>query len=90
MPKDILTESGNNCIKTKASCVIWDLDPIPCLDINTGDPLTKIVLNLVEKMCSEDIDLENIDITRLVDIYGISEPKQKTIQSLLQTLINLV
>ena len=79
----------SNCIKTYPRCIEWDLPPIPCLGIKTGDLLDEIVFAITRKICEiAGDDLSTINVQCLVDKLGAVEPLNKTIATYLQLIIN--
>ena len=76
----------DNCIPTNVTCVKWNLPPIPCLGIETGDYLDDITFALVSKVCQafSDQDLSDIDIQCIIDRLNITEPSEKTVATFLQ------
>lgn len=77
---------NSGCIQTNASCVIWNLPPIKCLGIKTGDRLDTVTFAIVEKICNSmgNTDLEDIELQCILDKFDINEPSERTIVSLLQ------
>lgn len=87
MPIDKATQLSTNCVTTNATCVIWNLDPIPCLNIKTGDRLSDIVFAIVAKICKNIPDVSDVDLRCLVEKYAVSEPRDKTVNTILQLLV---
>ena len=78
-----------NCIKTYPRCIEWNLAPIPCLGIQTGDTLDEITFAIVRKICEiAGDDLSSIDIQCLIDKLGAVEPLNKTLHTYLQLIID--
>ena len=75
-----------DCIKTNVTCVEWNLPPIPCLGIETGDMLDDVTFAIVDKLCNSigSTDLSEIDLQCILDRLDLTEPSTRTIASLLQ------
>lgn len=84
--KNKKNKNNGNCVKTPVTCIEWNLPGIPCLGIETGDMLDDVTFALVEKICSslQGTDLSNVDLQCIIDKLNVTEPAQKTIQTLLQ------
>lgn len=80
----------SNCDNTGASCVVWNLPDIPCLNIKTGDTLDLLTFAIVRKLCEreDEFDLGSITLSELVERFNITEPSDKTIHTLLQLLVD--
>ena len=79
-----------NCVKSNVNCITWNLAPIPCLGIETGDMLDDVTFAIVRKLCEreDEFDLENIDLQTLVEKFNITEPADKTVHTLLQLCVD--
>ena len=78
-----------NCVTVYPQCIEWNLAPIPCLGINTGDTLDEITFAIVRKICEiAGDDLSTIDVQCLVDKLDAVEPLNKTLHSYLQLIID--
>jgi hypothetical protein len=76
----------SDCISTNVTCVKWNLPPIPCLGIETGDTLDQVTFAIIEKICSSfgSNDLSEIELTCILERLDINQPSERTIASLLQ------
>ena len=90
MAKNKKRFSSLGCLKTSISCIEWDLPPIPCLGVKTGDMLDEVTFAIVRKLCSalSDSDLMDLNIQCLIDKLQVVEPSEKTIPVFLQMLID--
>lgn len=81
------------CLGTKTStdCVIWAGDPVPALDICTGDPLTYVeeqILNyIVDQLEQADLPVD-VDLSTCVAMQQALAGRDKTVNNLLQILID--
>ncbi len=78
------------CITTYPQCIQWNLGDIPSLGIENGDYMDDLVYAIVEKLCelSDPLDLSEVSIQCLIDKLDNSEPIPRTLQSVLQLLID--
>ena len=82
--------NNKNCNSTSVGCVEWDLAPIPCLDIKTGDTLDDVTFAIVRKLCDSEnsFDLESLSLTELIERLNTTEPIERTIKTLFQFCID--
>lgn len=81
----------NNCIDTiPSSCIPWNGPNIPCLGLCKGDTVSDIVVKLATKICelAEPYDLQALTLECALEIFSADEPVTRTINSVLQLLIN--
>jgi len=73
-----------NCIPTPASCVEWNGGEIELLDICDGDPMTKVIWEVVEKLkLLAGNDLSEYDMSNLVAICNQKLPIDTNIITIL-------
>jgi hypothetical protein len=76
-----------NCIPTPSGCVDWDGPDIEYLGICTGDPINKLLQEIVDKL--KDVageDLSAFDIDGLLDICNVKAPQEITLLTILNTI----
>ena len=76
----------SDCVSTNVTCIKWNLPPIPCLGIQTGDMLDVVLFGILDKVCSAvgTTDLSQIELQCLISKLNITEPSQRTIVTLFQ------
>lgn len=79
-----------NCIKSYPQCIQWNLNDIPSLGIVNGDYLDAIIYAIANKLCelADPLDLASLSLQCLVDKLGNTDPVPRTIQNVLQLLID--
>lgn len=70
--------------------VPWNGPNIPCLGLCKGDTVSDIVVKLATKICelAEPYDLQALTLECALEIFSADEPVTRTINSVLQLLIN--
>lgn len=79
-----------DCVKSFPQCIQWNLGNIPSLSIVNGDYLDDIVYAVVNKLCelSDPLDVSSLSLQCLIDKLDNTEPTPKTIQTILQLVID--
>lgn len=89
----IKRSTQTNCgSPTTTECVFWQGDDVPCLGIQKGQLISESVKNVADEVCAIKgmLDLNDLDLKCVFD-YCLSCPKpEKTLQVVLQLLINKV
>lgn len=82
--------NNENCITSYAQCIQWNLGDIPSLGIVNGDFLDEIVYAIANKLCDllNPLDLSSVSVQCLIDKLNAVEPNPKTIQTVLQLVID--
>ncbi|SEW21516.1 hypothetical protein SAMN05428988_3219 [Chitinophaga sp. YR573] len=79
-----------NGVNVSSDCVIWRGDPIPLLGICTGDPLTFLEMQIIDKIAElldkEDKTLEDFDVSTCPALSSKLLGKEPQIASLLQII----
>ena len=70
------------------NCITWDGPDIPCLEICTGDTVTKVIYEFGKKFCQalEDSNLSEVDLSCLVNMPSITS-SEKTIKKVIELLL---
>ena len=78
------------CVTVYPKCIVWNLGPIPCIGIKTGDTLDEITFAITKKICeiSQPFDLSTVSAQCLKDKLNINLPLNKTISTYLQLIID--
>lgn len=73
-----------------SNCVPWNGPSIPCLGLCKGDNVSQIIVKLATKICevAEPYDLSSLTLQCALDLFDNTEPETRTINSVLQLLIN--
>ena len=88
-----------DCISTNVTSVTWNLPPVSCLGIKTGDSMDLVTFAIVQKICASfgDTNLDDIELSCIVDLFDVNEPTERSVATLLQlafdnecTLFNLI
>lgn len=81
----------NTCVDSiPSNCVPWNGPSIPCLGLCRGDNVSEIIVKLATKICevAEPYDLSSLTLQCALDIFDRDEPATRTINSVLQLLID--
>ena len=78
------------CVKSFPQCIQWNLGDIEVLGIKNGDYLDEIVWAIACKIkeLSDPLDVSSVSIQCILDKLDATEPATKTIQTILQLLID--
>lgn len=70
--------------------VPWNGPNIPCLGLCKGDSVSDIIVKLATKICdaAQPYDLSTLTLECALEMFSSSEPATRTINSVLQLLIN--
>ncbi len=75
-----------NCVQTNVTCVKWNLPPITCLGIDTGDTMDLVTFAILDKVCNTlgTTDLSEIELQCIIDKLDATDPGERTIVNLFQ------
>lgn len=80
------------CIPGSSNCISWEGPDLPCIELCRGDSITKVVYKAAVLLCQikNELDLSDVDLKNLFDICAACPQPAKTLQNILQLLINKV
>ena len=58
---------------TNTSCVIYDGDDLPCLDIKKGDRMNNVLSKIDDSFCQILERMKGIDFTNIIDCNTLKE-----------------
>ncbi len=80
------------CNPTSSNCVSWEGPDLPCISLCRGDSITDAVYKAAVVLCQvkDDLDLSDLDLQNLFEVCSACPEPEKTLQNILQLLINKV
>lgn len=80
------------CNPTSSNCVSWEGPDLPCISLCRGDSITDAVYKAAVVLCGvkDDLDLSDLDLQNLFEVCSACPEPEKTLQNILQLLINKV
>lgn len=81
-----------NCSPISSNCVVWQGPDLPCINLCKGDSVSDVVYKTAVEVCQlkEDLGLNDIDITCLVQVCQTTPQPEKTLTNILTLLVNKV
>lgn len=81
-----------SCSPISSNCVIWQGPNLPCINLCNGDSVSDVVYKLAEELCDlkEQLNLTDLDLKCLVNACITCPQPQKTLEIVLQLLIDKV
>lgn len=80
------------CNPTSSNCVSWEGPDLPCINLCKGDSVTEVVFKAAVVLCQvkDDLDLSDLNLQDLFDVCSACPEPEKSLQNILQLLINKV
>lgn len=80
------------CSPISSNCVIWQGPDLSCINLCNGDSVSDVVYKLAEELCAlkEQLNLTDLDLKCLVNACITCPQPQKTLEIVLQLLIDKV
>lgn len=80
------------CNPSSSNCVSWEGPDLPCINLCRGDSVTEVVFKAAVVLCAvkEDLNLSDLNLHDLFEVCSACPEPEKTLQNILQLLINKV
>lgn len=81
-----------SCSPISSNCIIWQGPDLSCINLCTGDSVSDVIYNLAVEICKikDELNLEDVDLKCLIDNCALCPDPQKTLEVVLQLLIDKV